>query len=53
MKRPRHTTPKTARLITRVELLDAADARHRMLANAQLDAIRALILDSQEIRDVR
>jgi hypothetical protein len=53
MQRPTRTTPRTTRFTARVELLGASDSRHRMLADAQLDAIRALILDSREVRDVR
>jgi hypothetical protein len=44
---------KNMREIHRLALLRGADARHRPMAVAQLDAIRTLILDGREVRDVR
>lgn len=41
------------REVHRLALLRGADARHRPMVVAQLDAIRTLILDGREVRDVR
>jgi len=44
---------KNMREIHRLALLRGADARHHPMAVAQFDAIRTLILDGREVRDVR
>jgi hypothetical protein len=41
------------REVHRLALLRGADARHRPMATAQLAALRALILVSEEVRNVR
>lgn len=40
------------REVHRLALLRGADTRHQPMTTAQLDAIRALILHSQEVRNV-
>jgi hypothetical protein len=43
----------TGTITSRINIMRASDTRYRVLADAQLDAIRALILHSREVRDAR